>query len=345
MENVSSASTSPTHIETLIGHEMYPSWKREMEDTLYPSQLASIIQEVNTAQWLRPLTQLQTWHIDPSHWRACAQSYHHTTLEKSFLWSVHIHRNASGAKTLDIPLQFHERVTKPIADMDGDDARQFCYKDCAIYQNVSFGKPFVEMDIFEKVYAKWWPGRFKGEDIIRVGPTGVNRHSFWGKYMNFSPPGVELTEVVAFHAELAQKLKELAPEVLAAKVLAFDPRYGMERERGLYSMMGTFEEVFVVLDRVEWETEGVSCVFRDGETAGRFGLDDGERDAMIEVPEQEMGQLESGNWSKPSLLRVSLERAVEIVAGRDEERRKRGKRSEWNDMKEQFLGGEGEGES
>lgn len=300
---------------------LFPVWK-----------VTSIIDQANTENWTNPLTSLQRSMLSPSHWRACAQDAHYEKLDKSFFFPLNIRKDAtSGAKILDIQLQFHERVSKTVSEMDGEDARQFCYKDCAVYQNVKFKEPFEEKEVFKRSYERWWPARLKGGE---VGQGGTGRGAFWGMWMRFVKPGVELREIVKLHEDLSQKVKGLEGEILEPKVLAFDPRYGKERRRGGYRVMDSFGEVFVVMDRREWEVQGVVIVFRDGEVGGRYGFEGGE--------EVERGEGErDGGWSGFRAYRVSLVRVVEIVTGRDEERRIRGEGREWNDLEERFLGGEG----
>ena len=212
-------------------------------------------------------------------------------------------------------MQFNKRTTKNIAQLDPDDCRQFCWKDCAIYCNTNLSA-IDHLDLLEFVYREWFPHRDREKDI--------SFGSFFGKFMRFYPL-VEMVEVVSFHQRLCGQLGMLEPDVLTPEYAQSHPKHGQARERGLFKLKETFCNVFILADQKAWSERGVLLVCKNEETATRHGVNETDEGVSRE---------------KSCVFRMTLKRAMQAVVSRDGDRRRR--RKEYNEAFEEYYGSEDE---
>ena len=250
---------------------------------------------------------------DPSFLRVSLQETHYEEQRLLFLRHLVIHSTTANSEILSVPNNYYGLIQKPLSELEPADIRQFCYKDCAIYGNAQNLGGVVPHRILDDVYREWFPHRAKDKDL-KWG-------SFFGKYMGSSLPNtIPLADLIAFHARLYLKVKSMEYEAI--------PQHGImagerpEPQRGLYRMRDTFALVFIILDKKNWQEDGVLLVFRDRESTTGF---------HVEGTEMEMEDV-----APACVYRTSLKLAMKAVISRDEERRKR--RKEWNDLNEEFYG-------
>lgn len=125
---------------------------------------------------------------------------------------------------------------------------------------------------------------------------------------------------------------ELLPQTLTPELSALDRRFGAERVGGMYQLRQSWGEVFVWIDRGDWSGEGVRVVARDRHMAARLGLEGEPQEVMLERP----GRKEGFGWSDMRVYRVSLEKAIRVIAALDEGGRRE---REWNYMTQKWYDG------
>lgn len=73
---------------------------------------------------------------DLEHERATVEERHWQELEPLWTDSVSILSITHRFADLGVPVQWSKRANKEISELDPDDCRQFCWRDCALYVNV-----------------------------------------------------------------------------------------------------------------------------------------------------------------------------------------------------------------
>lgn len=279
----------------------------------------------STTKMAKPLTAMQAALQDPKHLRGCAEEYHYEAQRRSWLRPFIIQSISPCSETLEVPNQFHKRVAKTIAQLDPDDCRQFCWKDCPIYCNTSVNA-MVHVEILEFVYREWFPHRDRERDI--------SFDSFFGKSMRFYPP-VDMAEMVSFHQRLCERLAMLELDVLAPEYTKSHPKHGHVRERGLFKLRETFCNLFMVADHKDWRERGVLLVCKDEETATAHGINETKKEDLSREKSFEVEDMRS-----TCVFRMSVKRAMQAVVFRDGDRGRR--RREYNEAFEEYLGSEDE---
>ena len=127
-----------------------------------------------------PQSWTQARSNDPSYLRASAQDCHYED-QRLFFTRGRLDFTAPGRKLLGLPNDSsnYKIIRKTLSELTPDDYRQFCYKDCAIYEKAENLGGSMPMSIFDDVYREWFPHRAREQDL-RYG-------SFFGKYMSCNP--------------------------------------------------------------------------------------------------------------------------------------------------------------
>ena len=260
---------------------------------------------------------------NPSYLRACAEEAHYEPQRKAFHIPLYIHPASptDAARRLDFRDHFNRNVARRLGHLSPDDARAFCWKDCAIYGNVGLtGKDHVAL--LDDVYREWFPHRAQDKDI--------SEGSFFGKFMRFTPAAGTLQEIVRFHAVLCETLWELEREISDRKPV--DPCEVRSSQSAQsvadYKMRETFSAAFIVLD-AEWQERGVLLVWRSEDLASRYKCEDGGEITRYDGSD-------GGDLGRACVFRCPLKRAMQLIVSSDPDRAKRG--AEYNEMLEETLG-------
>lgn len=271
--------------------------------------------------------------------------------------------SSSSSYRLDFRDHFNRHTSRLLSDLNPDDYRAFCWKDCAIYASSPLvtGKDY--MLLLDEVYREWYPHRAEDKDI--------SDGSFFGKLMRFvtypassseaeaaavpkkKKKATSLGEVARFHRLLWAQLKELepriGPEVPVHPCAVGDPTPRLAE----YRLRDTFEKVFVVLDDAAWQSRGVLLVWgcetdaerhgcdvtttdEEEEDDGRGDDDDDGREVRIRLEGHDDD--DDDDAADLVLFRCSLKRAMQLVVSTDPQRALM--RREWNEMLEEMLGDE-----
>lgn len=219
-----------------------------------------------------------------------------------------------------------------------DDLRLFRWKDVIIYVNTGVqAKDHIRL--LDQIYREWFPHRAEDKD--------VSDGAFWGLLVRFTPPGVlrpdpgsslgqsqgqgEQQGLVGFvgikglwewHAALVEELQDLEEEE------GEEVTEGSLEEASSSGLRQTLQNVLVLLDG-DWQREGVLLVWKDAETAKRYGCVAGSSSG---VEEYDAGE----GWQPGCVFRCSLKRAMQMTVSRDPYRTKG--RSEWNELLGETLG-------
>lgn len=267
---------------------------------------------------------------NPSHLRGCAEEAHYEPQRKAFHIPLYIHPASSptdASRRLDFRDYFNRNVARRLDQLSPDDARAFCWKDCAIYGNVGL----TARDhgaLLDDVYREWFPHRAQDKD--------VSDGSFFGKFMRFLPAVGTLREIVRFHTVLCQKLRELEKEIPDRKPI--DPcqvrRDGQSAQPIIaeYKLRETFSAAFIVVD-AGWQERGVLLVWRSEDLASRYNCKEG--GDIIAYDCGDLGQT-------CVVYRCLLKRAMQLIVSTDPDRAKR--RVEYNEMLEEKLGDDHDGD-
>lgn len=195
------------------------------------------------------------------------------------------------------------RTTTPLTSLTSSSIRNFHFKDTALY-NLTLRHQKLE-NAFDMIWKTWYPRRDISMD--------KNPNAFFCRAMRSEGDdgGVEVKEVVGFHEELVRVADEDEEERKRVKAEGGEATMGKKARMLNGGLEGSFRKVFVVLDKEEWEKDGVLVVCRE-ESVEEFGLggDEGEGNG------EEL--LLDGGWVA---FRKGLEEAVETVIC-DPERKK-----------------------
>lgn len=206
-------------------------------------------------------------------------------------------------------------LERPLPTIAPNDMRDFYHKDCIIYLNcgITVAK---RLELLDAIYFEWFPHRDRVEEFARG--------SFFAGF--FKPEiGIETLEQLSrFHfAALCPKLLELQPEVLEKEPSILHRDYGKPKQKGLFHVRERFQKVFLVVDKVNWEEEGV-CVVSEDERIHK----------MLGKPAEELEVKGVGTFKAQ---RAKLEIAMRAVVADDEERSKENR--EWSDFYDKWCGG------
>ena len=271
---------------------------------------------------------------NPSHHRGCAEEFHHEVIRRIFVLpprlSVPKHRSPSSEKDKQRSrsLEFRgynlNQARAPyLSHLKPDDAKIFCWKDCAVYsmKTVHLGADYL--NFLEAGYKAWYPRRSADRD--------VSDGNFWGIHILFplhedmakedeggceetgkgEAKAGELLRMWKFHDVFCEHLERLVEGI-------------EESEVGKWKVRESFAEVAMILE-AGWREEGVRVVWKEDPVLNYVGF---AVEELWTVVEKEQGEF----W----VLWCPLERAIRVIASRDPERRG-GRREEWNELFEETL--------
>ncbi|KAL9032321.1 MAG: hypothetical protein Q9180_006569 [Flavoplaca navasiana] len=277
---------------------------------------------------------------DPYRLRAIVEQYHYETVRKIFALppELSLPMQSSSSKEeeqLSRVLSFrgyhsNQSTGRHLSMLKPDDAKIFCWKDCAVYgiHTDSAGQvgSIDTYGLLERGYRTWFPRRSMDRD--------VDDGNFWGipvwlqlydnkfqknigrseERRNSEPQAEELgdlAQVWSFHEMFCEQLQGLAANIDQSKA-------------GKWELRQSSTEVVMIVD-VRWEEKGVRLTWKANPVEHYAGFATHEL-AMVEQNAQ------GGFWE----LHCSLERAIRIVASRDPERRG-GRWEAWNHQFEETL--------
>ncbi|MCJ1259675.1 hypothetical protein MMC24_007514 [Lignoscripta atroalba] len=269
---------------------------------------------------------------DPGLLRACAEENHLWPIRSGF----HL---APGATLPTSSSPQNETSTAPLlygipfSSLTPDLVRRHYNKDCVIYGLA----PMNGVDhsyLFDFVYREWFPRRDRVADLAHG--------TFFTSLLNIIPPadiqpGV-LKAINEYHTALGERLRALEGDVREIVYPTWHARWrvGQGEEAGLFRIKGTWEKVWIVIDRRDWRAEGVLIVCRDESKAETLGLLKKD-DEVGFMATKRRTDLEVGGVV---VVRMSLKEAMRAVVSEDEGRR--GKKKEYNEIFEEWYGSSGE---
>ena len=221
----------------------------------------------------------------------------------------------------------NQNTARMLSDLNPDDCKAFCWKDCVIY-----GKPGLTgkdaFDLLDQVYAEWFPHRDRTIDLLDG--------NFFGKLMEFKGPSLlSFKELLSFHRALCERLQSLEADVLDREVFApFAVKPDGRRRDGAFRLRSTFFSVFIVLEP-GWQEQGVYLVCSSESVARGLGMGE----CRVEIPSYYVD--DGSDLGEVRIFRCPLKRAMKAVVSLDEERAK--KRIEYNEMFEKSYGSEDDG--
>jgi len=260
-------------------------------------------------------------YSSPSFHRACAEENHYEPQRKAFHLPLRIHPASTDA---DRRLEFRDygdrMVARQLSELNPDDCRLFCCKDCAIYGNAGL-TALDHFALLDQVYREWFPHRAEDKD--------VSDGSFFGKFMRFVQPVATLAEVLRFHRVLCEKLQSLEKDV-EDKPHPCAIRPNKTRRVGAFKLRETFFIVFIVLN-AGWQEHGVLLVWMNENVAKTYNCKEGGDIMGYDCSD-------AGDLGEACVFRCPLERAMQIVVSQDLERAHN--RTEYNELWEETLGGQ-----
>lgn len=259
-------------------------------------------------------------YSSPSFLRGCIEETHYEHQRKAFHLPLRIHPASTDAdRQLDFRDYGDRNVARYLSQLNPDDCRLFCWKDCAIYGNAGLTAS-DHFALLDKVYQEWFPHRAEDKD--------VSDGSFFGKFMRFVQPA-NMEEILCFHRVLCDKLQSLEKDV-EDKPFPSDLRPKKTRRVGAFKLRETFSIVFIVLD-AGWQEHGVLLVWMNKDVAKTYCSKEGG-----EISGYVYG--DAGDLGDACVFRCPLERAMQIVVSQDPERAQH--RTEYNEVLEETLGGQ-----
>lgn len=219
----------------------------------------------------------------------------------------------------------NQHTTRSLSDLNPDDCRAFCWKDCAIYGHAGLTGQGA-FDLLDQVYQEWFPHRARDKD--------VSDRSFFGKSMEFKRRVSNLEEILRFHRSLCRRLQALEADVPDRELYApFHVKPDGRRRVRPFQLRPTLLSVFIALNK-GWQEHGVLLVCNTESTASKLGIEDGKDDiTSYEVTD-------GSDLGEARVLHCPLKRAMKAVVSRDKERAR--KRTEYNEMFDEIYGSEDE---
>lgn len=253
--------------------------------------------------------------------RGCAEEHHYEIQRKAFHLPLRINPASTDAERwLDFRDYANRSVARRLSQLNPDDCRLFCWKDCAIYGNAGLTAS-DHFALLDQVYREWFPHRAEDKD--------VSDGSFFGKFMRFMPSVASLEEILRFHHVLCEKLQTLEKDVEdKPHPCAIEPN--KIRRVGVFKLRETFSIVFIVLN-AGWQEHGVLLVWTNKDVAKKYNGKEG-----LERMGHDCGG--AGDLGEACVFRCPLERAMQIVVSQDLERAR--SRTEYNEVLEETLGGQ-----
>lgn len=247
------------------------------------------------------------------------QEERHLTLIRRWIFSPTLFQSSgsSGSGADSILLSF-SGTSKPLSAIAPDDLRDFYYKDCMVYLHTAITME-KRLSLLDAIYSEWFPHRDRVQDFARGSFFAGFLKSKHGDYRG----GDSLQQLAQFHfGALCPKLKELEPEVLETDLSRFHPDFGKPKPKGRFRMNESFDKAFLVLDKVNWEQEGMLVVCRD---------------ARLSKELEGFGEeLESERFGEAKVFRAKLESVMRALVADDPERSKRSR--EWSDLYDEWFG-------
>lgn len=197
-----------------------------------------------------------------------------------------------------------------------DDMRDFYFKDCMIYLN-TFMSLEARLELLDTIYIEWFPHRDRAQDFARG--------NFVAGFLR-SKHGTEPLDALArfYCAALCLKLKEVEPDVREKEPSIVHPDYKKPRQKGLFKMRPSFQNIFLVLDKIRWEEEGVLVVSKDERVSAELG--------------KESEELSIDGLGSFKVFRAKLESVMRSLVAEDLERSEENR--EWSDWYDKWCGGD-----
>ncbi|KAL8895518.1 MAG: hypothetical protein Q9192_003589 [Flavoplaca navasiana] len=280
------------------------------------------------------------WTSDPYRLRAQAEEYHHETLRKIFALPPKLslpkqtstsEREEQFSRVLSFRRYDSNQFTaRRLSELAPDDAKIFCWKDCAVYGLHTGIKGQVgsinTYRLLERGYRAWFPRRSTDRD--------VSDGNFWGIPVWFQLHEGKTKEILGDDEEGRNNGAKAEESGALAQIWSFHEMFydhlkgltaGIEEGKvDKWEMRASSTEAVMIIE-LDWEEQGVRLTWKENPAERYVGFAAEE----LRIVEQ---KAQGGFWE----LRCPLERAVRIVASRDFERRG-GRREEWNHQFEETL--------
>lgn len=213
------------------------------------------------------------------------------------LWSaVSMQQDGIATNTITLYEPGPKRVTKNIQDLTPENCRQFCWKDCALY-NTTHESP--RNGLSKCVFQQWFPHRDMSKDL--------SLGSYACKLI--SADATDVFGIARMHASLCNRVTSLREEMSDFQRYPYDWNYqpgfvGTNIQGDVsFELRSTFPVIFIVVDRADWNEEGVLVVCQADATVDALELGDQALKERVVRPEGTV-----------ITIRVSLERALYAIA-------------------------------
>lgn len=263
-----------------------------------------------------------------SHLPACAEEAHYDHQWKAFYlpetFDIYAKTTTDATRYVFFRDLWNKKRARQIERLNPDDCRIFCWKDCAIYDNVGLSPPAHDA-LFDAVYNEWFPHRARAQD--------VSAGSIFAKPMRFAPAAIPLREIMCFHAALCEKLHELEQELPDIEPINphRPPSLPVIQAVVDCKLRETCPVVFIVLD-IQWQQQGVLLVWRSKDVASRHKCEEGGEILKYDSSDgDDLGQA--------CVYRCPLRRAMQLVLSTDPERSSQ--RGEYSEYLRETLGEDG----
>ncbi|KAK2763848.1 hypothetical protein FQN54_009466 [Arachnomyces sp. PD_36] len=207
-------------------------------------------------------------------------------------------------------LDSYSRDEIPLHPLPSRFLQNFHYKDTAVY-NLAV-RADIE-DVFDEIWKTWYPRRNMDMD--------KNTNAFFCRALKPRGPEVRkatgLKDVIGLHEELVKQADADVEDRKGKKDEDEQETSGKKPKKPLDGgLEDSFKKIFVVLDKEEWEEDGVLLVCRE-ESVKDFGLGEYVAEGESEA-EEGKGKAVGGGWVT---FRKKVEDAVKTVIS-DPERKK-----------------------
>ena len=255
------------------------------------------------------------------------QYYHYEPQRKRWHIPLYIEPAPTDSERLLSFRGYNNRNTsRTLSELNPDDCKYFCWKDCAIYGNAGGLTGRDHMDTLEEVYKEWFPHRARDKDLTDG--------SFFAKFMRFTPPVEKFEDILCFHRSLCERLQSLQVDVPDREHFApFAVKREGVRRYGAFQLRPTFFSVFIVID-AGWKERGVLLVCNSEYTARELGIEGDREDVAIDEV------VDGSDLGEARVFRCTLKCAMKAMLSQDPERAR--KRKEYNVLKDETFGSEDE---
>ncbi|KAJ5594245.1 uncharacterized protein N7459_000453 [Penicillium hispanicum] len=205
----------------------------------------------------------------------CWDRAHYDRLERSFSRPHLLSLQSASSQpwlTINMPNGTQERI--PVTELTGHTCRSFFWRDCVIYINITSPQGRTPMptytdvtdhqNIFDAVYQHWFPTRDRQHDGL------LHRGNFFASPVCYCPTEeqefLSIPQMRNCHQMLCDQLKVHSQKGSISQ--SESQLSSVQRPSEKSSVAATFEKAFIVIDKLDWEDQGVLLVLSNSLASG-----------------------------------------------------------------------------